>query len=671
MAFSPDGQRIASGTGPWFQAGSPARPASWSSATSTPAGEVFARRGLAGRRPGRGLSAPTAGPSRRRPGRPARTTGGRADLPRRRDRRAALAGRRAGHPDPRPGVLPRRPDDRSRLRGLQQLRRHRLRPAPRRGDRQATGGRSPAGPAACRRGVQPRRPQLALASRDVVDLWDLAGPRRSRSSSAGTSTSSTPSPSAPTAGGSPPAAGTRRSASGTGPTGRLARTLLGHRGFVRGLAFPPDGRQLVSGSEDKSVRRWDLASGGELATFHGHTGFVHCVAFSPDGVLAASGSLDGTVKLWPAAAPDSQVTFRNGSGWVGALAFHPTAAGSPRRTTATSGSGTRAPARSCSGSSARAGCWATSRLAFSPDGTTLAASGPGGSHQPLGRRDWARRCALAGASPRSATRRLAPTARSWPPPADDGSVRLWDVARGTTDPDVPGPPRRRQRRGLRPDGRRLATAGEDRKVRVWDVATGTELVALHGPRDRRAGRGLLSRRPPPRLGRRAVSRHAGRRGQDLGRDDRQPSSTLRGPHQPGHRRGLFPRRPTAGHRQRRPDDQALGPRDRRGRPDAPRPHQRRRQPGHQPRRPPGRLGEHRLHRPDLEHRAPGDRARPVRRRAAVERVQSLFAHHLLKADVLEVLRADRTQDEPRSAPRRWRSPDAAPRTPRGSTRPPG
>ena len=104
---------------------------------------------------------------------------------------------------------------------------------------------------------------------------------------------------------------------------RRLQTLIGHRGFVRSLAFSADGAQLVSGSEDKSVRRWDLTAGGENAAFHGHTGFVHCVAFGPDGALAASGSQDGTVKLWPAAAPDTQVTFRNSAGWVGTVALAP------------------------------------------------------------------------------------------------------------------------------------------------------------------------------------------------------------------------------------------------------------------------------------------------------------------------------------------------------------
>jgi WD40 repeat protein len=69
-------------------------------------------------------------------------------------------------------------------------------------------------------------------------------------------------------------------------------------GTVSGMAVSPDGRRLLTASDDKLVRLWDVASGKEITTFKGHTAAVICVAFSTDGHRAISGSLDNTVKLW-------------------------------------------------------------------------------------------------------------------------------------------------------------------------------------------------------------------------------------------------------------------------------------------------------------------------------------------------------------------------------------
>ena len=72
----------------------------------------------------------------------------------------------------------------------------------------------------------------------------------------------------------------------------------GHTGPVNALALSPDGRFLVSGSEDLTLKIWDTATGNVLRTLSGHEKDVLAVAISPDGKLIASGSADQTVRIW-------------------------------------------------------------------------------------------------------------------------------------------------------------------------------------------------------------------------------------------------------------------------------------------------------------------------------------------------------------------------------------
>jgi WD40 repeat protein len=75
----------------------------------------------------------------------------------------------------------------------------------------------------------------------------------------------------------------------------------GHTASVNCCAFAPDGSYLLSGSSDRTLRLWNVATGAPLRTLFGHTAPVSGCHVSPDAALIVSVSEDGVVKVWRAA----------------------------------------------------------------------------------------------------------------------------------------------------------------------------------------------------------------------------------------------------------------------------------------------------------------------------------------------------------------------------------
>lgn len=202
--------------------------------------------------------------------------------------------------------------------------------------------------------------------------------------------------------------------------------LEGHNGHVKGVAFSPDGKMLVSVGADTEVRLWSL-EGRVLAgaVFKGHTDSVDAVVFSPDGTLIATAGGDRAIRLWDIEG-NVKAVFNGHQAEITSVAF------------ALNG------AMLVSGSRDK-----TIRVWDVPSetsGTVL------GAHE-----DWVREIAVN------------PPGTMIASAGKDMNVCLWDAYAEERYAVIRGHAQGVDTVAFSPDGRLLATGGRDHLIRLWNV----------------------------------------------------------------------------------------------------------------------------------------------------------------------------------------------------------
>lgn len=261
----------------------------------------------------------------------------------------------------------------------------------------------------------------------------------------------------------------------------IVATFKGHTEPVYSVGFTPDGKYLVTGSFDNTIKLWDLATGKETKTYggpNGHQKMVMCVAVSPDGQLLASGSIDNTLKVWdvPLVAPSKILPASEA---VGAVAL------SPDSTKLAFGSKdgqvklvSAADFKDLFKLEGHAG--PVTGIAFSPNGQTLATSGADktlrfwnvANGQLLG-------VITAHSAPASAIGFSTNSVQAFSA-GEDGFLRVWQLPPTPSKPIAVTQPAPITTAILTPDGASLLVGGEDKIVRQTQIA-GKEVRALTGP----------------------------------------------------------------------------------------------------------------------------------------------------------------------------------------------
>ncbi|MCP4345291.1 MAG: PQQ-binding-like beta-propeller repeat protein, partial [Desulfobacterales bacterium] len=253
--------------------------------------------------------------------------------------------------------------------------------------------------------------------------------------------------------------------------------LSSHSFSVSSVSFSPDGTRIASGSDDNTVRLWDVETGKELSVFKGHSSLVSSVSFSPDGTFITSGSADNTVRLWDVETGKELSAFEGHSSSVSSVSFSPDgrriASGSHDKTVRLWDVETGKELSVFKGHSVNS-------VSFSPDGRRIASGSPDKTVCLRDVETGKELRVFKGHSSYVYSVLFSQDGRFIVSGSHDKTVRLWDVETGKEVIVFKGHLSDVKSVSFSPDGTLIASGSKDNTVRLWDVETGKEVSVLKG-----------------------------------------------------------------------------------------------------------------------------------------------------------------------------------------------